>query len=71
MQKPRYEFRIHGNEDSNPFQLQETVLHVFKLNEVSRHETDLFRLQFDSASSITSKMKVIKVWVYLISNDDS
>jgi len=63
MSKPRYSFKIFGNNKTSPFDLKEVILRVFKLHEVSSIEVDLFRLHFDSASTLFGKMNVVKEWV--------
>jgi hypothetical protein len=68
MASPRYNLNVFGNSKSSPFDLKETVLRVFKLNEVCDSEVSLFRLQFDLALTTSAKMKVIESWVNVISH---
>ena len=60
---PRYALKVYGTKETSPFELKEAVLRVMKLNEVLDTEIDLFRLQFDMASTMFEKMKVIESWM--------
>jgi hypothetical protein len=67
---PRYNLSIYGNKNSSPFELKETVLRIFRLNEVTKYEIDRFRLHFDSVLTPHSKMRVIKEWVNIINTSE-
>lgn len=66
---PRYNFTVFGNSKMSPFDLKETALRIFKLNEVPEKEVDLFRLQFDLATTLSAKREVLDNWVNICSNN--
>lgn len=68
MSKPRYNIEIYGSRYSDPIQLKETALRMFRLHEVHRSEVDLFRLHFDTTASMDKKFDVLKQWVTIISS---